>query len=344
MHLALKTLLNRVEPLKGFVYESSRISTPAGGRRASLPVAAPRIEICLRAHQGQLGKCSQCLFPAPGYDRLAERSFQFVPLWGMPTWFVYAPRRLACARCGIHVEYLPWALGKRPVTQSFAWFLASWAKLLSWQVVSRRFQTSWESVFRSVEMAVVWGRERIDLTGISALGVDEIYWKKGKFLTLVYQINQGMKRLLFVVEDRQENSLRQFFVWFGKERSALIEFICSDMWRPYLNVIAKHAPNALNILDRYHIAAKMNKALDEVRAKETRILKARARGTKVILTHSRWCLLKRPENLSEHQAIRLKDLLSYNCFRQLDVAHFDALIWPTPGTSMVVPEDSAVRG
>ena len=212
MHLALKTLLNRVEPLKGFVYESSRISTPAGGRRGSLAAGAPRIEICLRAHQSKLGKCSQCLFPAPGYDRLAERCFQFVPLWGMTTWFVYAPRRLDCARCGIHVEYLSWALGKRPVTQSFAWFLASWAKLLSWQVVSRRFQTSWESVFRSVEMAVDWGRERIDLAGISALGVDEIYWKKGEFLTLVYQINLGMKRLLFVVENRQEQSLRQFFV------------------------------------------------------------------------------------------------------------------------------------
>jgi transposase len=312
MHLALKTLLNRVEPLKGFVYESSRISIPAGGRGGSLPAAAPRIEICLRAHQSKLGKCSQCLLPAPGYDRLAERCFQFVPLWGMPTWFVYAPRRLACARCGIHVEYLPWALGKRPVTQSFAWFLASWSKLLSWQVVSRRFQTSWESVFRSVEMAVDWGRERMELTGISALGVDEIYWKKGKFLTLVYQINEGMKRLLLVVEHRQEQSLRQFFVWLGKERSALIEFICSDMWQPYLNVIAKHAPNALNILDRFHLAAKMNKALDEVRAKETRALKVRAQGATVILTHSRWCLLKRPENLSERQAVKLKDLLSYN--------------------------------
>src|ERR1700674_402386 len=312
MHLALKTLLNRVEPLKGFVYESSRISTPAGDRRGGLPAAAPRIEICLRAHQSQLGKCSQCLFPAPGYDKLVERCFQFVPLWGVTTWFIYAPRRLECRRCGIHVEHLPWALGKRPVTVSFAWFLASWAKLLSWREVSQRFQTSWESVFRSVEMAVIWGRARMDLTGISALGVDEIYWKKGKFLTLVYQINHGMKRLLFVVENRQEKSLRQFFVWFGKERSALIEFICSDMWKPYLNVIAKHAPNALNILDRYHIAAKMNKALDEVRAKETRALKLRAQGAKVILTHSRWCLLKRPENLSERQAIRLKDLLSYN--------------------------------
>jgi transposase len=203
-------------------------------------------------------------------------------------------------------------LGKRPVTQSFAWFLASWAKLLSWQVVSRRFQTSWESVFCSVEMAVDWGRQRMDLSGISALGVDEIYWKKGKFLTLVYQINEGMKRLLFVVENRQEQSLRQFFVWFGKERSALIAFICTDMWKPYLKVIAKHAPNALNILDRFHIASKMNKALDEVRAKETRALKAKAKGATVILTHSRWCLLKRPENLSERQEVKLKDLLSCN--------------------------------
>ena len=312
MHLALKTLLNRVEPMKGFVYESSRISTAAGTRRGSLSACAPSIEIGLRAHQGKHGKCSQCLLPAPGYDRLAERCFQFVPLWGMTTWFVYAPRRLECVRCGIHVEHLPWALGKRPVTQSFAWFLASWAKLLSWQVVSRRFQTSWESVFRSVEMAVIWGRERMDLTGISAIGVDEIYWKKGKFLTLVYQINQGMKRLLFVIEDRQEKSLRKFFVWFGKERSALIEFVCSDMWKPYLNVIAKHAPNALNILDRYHIAAKMNKAIDEVRAKETHALKLLAKGAKVILTHSRWCLLKRPENLNENQATKLKDLLLYN--------------------------------
>jgi len=78
----------------------------------------------------------------------------------------------------------------------------------------------------------------------------------------VYQINQGMKRLLFVIEDREEKSLRKFFVWFGKERSALIEFVCSEMWKPYLNVIAKHAPNALNILDRYHECDHLNRCSD----------------------------------------------------------------------------------
>ena len=305
MHLGLKTLLNRVERLKGFVYESSSL----------IEGHVPRIEIQLRARERSQGACSQCQKPAPGYDRLAERHFQFVPLWGIPTYFRYAPRRVRCREHGIVVEHLPWALGKRPLTASFAWFLASWAKLLSWQDVSRTFKTSWESVFRSVEMAVDWGRARMDLTGISAAGVDEIHWRKGRFLTLVYQINEGMKRLLFVAENREETSLRKFFLWLGPERSAQIRFICSDMWQPYLNVIAERAPQALNILDRYHnIAAKMNQAIDEVRAKETREVRARNRLSKssVVLKHSRWCLLKRVENLTAKQAVKLKELLTCN--------------------------------
>ena len=304
MHLALKTLLNRVERLQGFVYESSQL---AAGR-------VVRIEIRVRAREHSRGACSHCQRPAPGYDRLAERRFQFVPLWGIPTYFHYAPRRVRCPEHGICVEHLPWALGKRPLTRSFAWFLASWAKRLSWQEVSRSFTTSWESVFRSVEMAVDWGRGRMDLSGISALGVDEIHYRKGRFLTLVYQINEGMKRLLFVAEDRQETSLRKFFLWFGPERTALIRFICSDMWQPYLNVIAERAAGALNILDRYHIASKMNQAIDEVRAKETREARVRNRlsRTSVVLTHSRWCLLKRVENLTARQAVKLKELLTCN--------------------------------
>jgi len=301
MHLGLKTLLNRVERLQGFVYESSHLSDSG-------------IDIQLRARRGSWPRCSRCEQPASGYDQLAPRRFQFVPLWGISTFFVYAPRRVCCRDCGIVVEHMPWALGKRPLTKSYAWFLASWARVLSWQQVARSFRTSWESVFRSVEMAVEWGRERMDLSGITAAGVDEVYWKRGKFLTLVYQINEGAKRLLYIAEDREERSLREFFDWFGPERSAQLKFLCTDMWKPYLNVIAEYAKGALNILDRYHIAAKMNKAIDEVRATETRELtpRAKARGAQVVLKHSRWCLLKRQENLSGRQWIKLHELLACN--------------------------------
>ena len=53
-----------------------------------------------------------------------------------------------------------------------------------------------------------------------------------------------------------------------------------------------------------------SKALDEVRAKELKELKAK--GYDPVLTKTRWLLLKRPENLTEQQEIKLADLLRYN--------------------------------
>ena len=82
------------------------------------------------------------------------------------------------------------------------------------------------------------------------------------------------------------------------------------MWKPYLKALKKKAIKALHILDRFHIVARINKAIDEVRADEHRKLKSD--GHEQILKHSRWCLLKRKENLTEKQEVKLKDLLNYN--------------------------------
>ena len=82
------------------------------------------------------------------------------------------------------------------------------------------------------------------------------------------------------------------------------------MWKPYLDLIEKHCTNALNILDRFHIVAKLNKALDEVRASEARRLVKD--GYEPVLKKSRWCLLKRKENLTDGQRIKLRDVLRYN--------------------------------
>jgi transposase len=113
-----------------------------------------------------------------------------------------------------------------------------------------------------------------------------------------------------VGKDRTIKTLLRFFRTFGKERSAQLLFICSDMWKPYLKVIAKKASQAIHVLDRFHIVMHMNKAIDEVRAQETRELKDK--GLNPVLTHSRWCLLKRPENLTSKQEVKLSDLLRYN--------------------------------
>src|SRR3989441_11580291 len=160
-------------------------------------------------------------------------------------------------------------------------------------------------------MAVTWGQEHRDLTGITAIGIDEIQWRRGHtYLTLVYQLDAGGKRLLWLGEHRTVKTLLRFFRWLGHDRSAALRFICSDMWKPYLRVVAKKAGYALHILDRFHIMSHMSKAIDEVRAKEARHLKAH--GYAPLLKHTRWLLLKRPENLTEKQEPRLAELLRYN--------------------------------
>jgi len=300
--MLLKTILNRIEHYKSFVYGKVRMLEEDGE-------LAIEVEVEARANGRPI--CSGCGQPAPGYDRLTKRRFEYVPLWGIAVFFLYAMRRVDCPQCGVKVERVPWAEGKSRLTTSYRWFLARWAKRLSWQETARVFGTTWEHVFRSVKYAVSWGLKHRDLGGIEAIGVDEIQWRRGhKYLTLVYQIDEDCRRLLWVGKDRTTKTFLRFFRMFGKERSSRLRFVCSDMWKPYLKVIAKKAGQAIHVLDRFHVMSKMNKAIDEVRAAEAKRLQRD--GYEPVLKHSRWCLLKRKENFTEKQAVKMSELLQYN--------------------------------
>lgn len=300
--MQLKTILNRVEHYKSFVY--GKVQWVEDAERLTLEV-----EVLARANSRPI--CSGCGRPGPGYDRLPPRRFEFVPLWQIAVFLVCAPRRVQCSRCGVKVEQLPWADSKCHLTTSYRWFLAGWARRLSWQQTATAFQTTWEHVRDAVKHAVFWGIVHRDLTGVEAIGVDEVQWQRGhKYLTLVYQIDAECKRLLWIGKERTTASFRGFFQTLGAPVAAGLQYVCSDMWKPYLEVIAEQAPDAIHILDRFHIMARMNKAIDEVRAAEARRLKQD--GYEPVLKHSRWCLLKRPENRTGPQEVKMQELLKYN--------------------------------
>jgi len=129
----------------------------------------------------------------------------------------------------------------------------------------------------------------------------------------LYCTSLHFKRLLWIGLERTKESLEGFFNHLGKRACRALKFICSDMWQPYLDVIALKAGAAVHILDRFHIMSRMNKAIDEVRADEARSLKAD--GHKPVLKHSRWCILKRPENLNIAQSLRDHETLILNWFK-----------------------------
>jgi transposase len=115
---------------------------------------------------------------------------------------------------------------------------------LSWKETAESFHTSWDKVFDAVEHVVTFGLKHRVFGQIDAIGVDEIQYAKGhKYLTLVYQIDLGVTRLLWVGRERTIESFREFFTVIGDEVASKIAFVCSDMWEP--SALAKSYPVAL---------------------------------------------------------------------------------------------------
>ena len=303
MQLKVKTLLNRIQHFGGFVYHDIRL----GYHRHDLC-----LEVRIEPHRGLRGKCSACLQPAPGYDRLPERQWLFVPPWGIQTYFLYPPRRVECPQHGVVVEHIPWSEGKRPVTKAMMGFLARWARHLSWRQTARSFQTSWEAVYRSVEWFVQWGLARRRLEGVQSIGVDEIHWGQGhgadRFLTVIYQIDSHCRRLLWVGRKRTQATLRRGLATLGEPVVSGLRFVCTDMWQPYLKVIAAKAGQALHVLDRFHITMHLNQAVDQVRRAESGRLRGRPLAKR--LKRMRWQLLRRGTRVRGHARQRLQALVA----------------------------------
>jgi transposase len=300
--MRIVTLLNRCLKFKRFVHEKASFD-------------AERIVVDVRPRTNSKARCGGCQQPAPTYDTAREpREFEFIPAWGFAVFLRYQMRRVSCKNCGTTVEEVPWAKGKQRKTLPYLAFLASWAEDLPWQRVAQRFHTSWQSVYRAIQWVVEYGLAHRRLDNVDAIGVDEIQYQKGhKYLTVVYQLDAGCRRLLWVGQKRTITTLERFF----EDMTAAVptfkdnvKFVCSDMWRAYLRVIREQVPGALHILDRFHIRKKFSEAVDKVRRQEVRRL--RQAGSDPVLTKSRWCFLKKRANLTSPQRGRLKDLLKMN--------------------------------
>ena len=219
----------------------------------------------------------------------------------------------------MRVELLPWASGKLQLCDAMRLFLAQWARLpfdklralslpkrLSWQEVADCFAVSWADVYGSVKWVVRWGLRHRDLGGITALGVDEVHVARGKFWSVVYQIDEGARRLLWIGKDRSAQSLKTIFDRLGCRRCEQVRFACSDLWRPYLGVIARALPLALHLLDRFPIRKNLGEAIDKIRRGEVHAL-AQA-GLAPLLRKMRWTLLKHRRHWTRHDQRRMRGL------------------------------------
>lgn len=299
MHI--KTLLNHVTKFKSFVFQDPRLCRDSN-----------KLFIHVEPRRNSKPLCSQCGYPGAVYDHLNQREFLLPPIWNIVVILLYTMRRVNCEHCGkVIVERVPWATEKSPVTKQFAAFLGSWARKLSWKDTAESFRVSWDIVADAVTWVVEWGLANRNIDNVTAIGVDEIQYHGGhNYLTLVYQIDRHCRRLLWIGKERKKKTLYAFCDFMGEQRCKAIEFVCSDMWKAYITVIADRFSNAVHVLDRFHIVGHLNKAVDNVRRSEVK--KLRDAGKPAYLKKCRWVFLKKKKRLWGKPRARLRELLEMN--------------------------------
>ncbi len=140
--MLVKTIVRRTLGIKNHVV--TKVEWADDGIRIHLDVRGRRRLPCVSC--GTLGRLR---------DRLKERRWKHVPLWGIPVTLVYASARVSCPTCGrVRVEDIPWSQGKCPVSIGLIGLLSAWAKLLAWDVVAKLFGVHWNTVAGAVRQAV----------------------------------------------------------------------------------------------------------------------------------------------------------------------------------------------
>ena len=243
------------------------------------------------------------------YDTRSERCWKHVPLWGIPVFLHYSPRRTRCRRCGILVEYMSWNLGKSTLSLPFMIFVARFAKLLPWEEVSRLLNIHWNTVQAAVNRCVEYGLEHRDLSEVLYIGIDEISRRKGHtYVTNVYDLEKGT--LIWTGEGREGKTLEKFFDEFGTKATLQLKGVCCDMWAPYQKVVKARAKAATFVFDKFHIVRHLMEAVDKVRKQEVNEMDE---DETEILKGSKYIFLKNPWNLTPKQKARLSSLEKMNC-------------------------------
>jgi transposase len=243
------------------------------------------------------------------HERREARRWRHLDLAGMRLELRYRPRRVACARCGVTTELVPWAEPMSWFTHGFEQTVGYLAQMSAKTVVSEMMRISWSTVGAIVGRLVdrLLPGDRLD--GLTHIGVDELsYRKHHKYVTIVVDHVSG--RVVWAREGKNADTLRAFFHELGAERAARIETVTIDMSQAYITAVSECASNAQIIFDRFHVQRLVQDALDEVRRAEVRTIEEP--GERGALKHTRFALLKNPWNLTALEHTKLTELPKTN--------------------------------
>jgi transposase len=282
------------------------IEAPWQVDRVELKLTAGEVHVYLTHADNLDWACAECGALRPLYDHQAERQWRHLDTCQYRTILHAQPPRSQCPEHGVRVVKLPWAEAGSRFTALLEGLAIAWLKHASQKAVAEQLHLSWDEIHGIMERAVERGLARRQAEPIPLLGVDEKAFRKGhKYLTLVNDLQRN--RVLYVAEDRQQSSLDGFWGTITAQQRDSIQAVALDMWDPYVASVQAHVAGAEHkiVFDKFHIAQHLGEAVDRVRRREHKLLKAEGDER---LTGTKYAWLRNPAGMDGEQRREFAEL------------------------------------
>ncbi len=222
-------------------------------------------------------------------------------------------RQLKCDRC------------KKPFSEEFNFVekTRTYTKRLAEKIVREVIESDIKNVAQrnglsEKEVETILKEQFSDLKaqkplGLKRLGIDEIAWVKGHKNYCAVLVDLDTKKPVDILEKRTQECLRECFLSWGTEVIDGIEEVSIDLWSGYKNLVKELMPNAEVVADRFHVMKLVNDELDTERKSLKRKLKeikkkAQREKLTLVITNSKYSLLKNEKDLNEEQKEKLKQV------------------------------------
>lgn len=243
--------------------------------RVDLDVKGHRVDVYAAHERPATWPCPVCAKACGLHDHDAERVWRHLDSCGFGTYLRARVPRVDCTEHGVRQVRVPWAEPKSRFTALFERFAIAVLLETSIAGATEILGISWDEAHHIMKRAVARGLARRPHTVPRQLGVDEKAIAKGqRYVTMVCDLEHG--HVVELAEDRTKQSVLTCLGRFSLDELAGVESIAMDMWEPYTQIFRVLVDDADDkiVYDRFHIVKHMNEAVDQVRRKENKALRA----------------------------------------------------------------------
>lgn len=276
------------------------LSSPWYIEKVEFNAEGKRLDLFLDFKKGSRFACPECKELSPVHDT-NERTWRHLDFFQHQAYLTARVPRSDCPKCGVKQVSVPWARPDSGFTLLFEALLLQLSYEMPVSAVTRLASIGDMVLWRILDHYIAKGVQKQDISNVKAIGIDECSKQKGqKYITTFCDLDKS--RVIYVADGRESGTVDEFAEHIkakGLDPDQITD-VCADMWPAYLSGVEKNLPEASVTYDRYHVMTYVNKAVDEVRRRETKV--------NSVLKDTRYIWLKNPENLTEKQRIKLKSI------------------------------------